>query len=260
MKQETLNMLHKKQIEILDVVDEFCKKNNLSYFFMGGTLLGAVRHQGFIPWDDDIDIGMPRKDYEFFCKNVSAFLGRQYFLQTSYTDSGYGRCFAKIRINNTLFLEESDCSVENKHHGIFLDIFPIDECKTKETQFVLFKRKLARFVDSYIICKRSDIKIVGARKLLNIFPVQFLLKLRDGLTKGRGEAYYVNFIGTIPKDKYEPTKRITFEGKQYCAPADCDFILKQQYGDYMTLPPIEKRVTHNPIRISFDLNGPDAEI
>ena len=66
MKQETLNMLHKRQIEILDVIDEFCKKNNLCYFLIGGTLLGAVRHKGFIPWDDDIDIGMPRKDYEFF--------------------------------------------------------------------------------------------------------------------------------------------------------------------------------------------------
>ena len=260
MKKETLDLLHQKQVELLDVIDAFCEQNNLKYFLIGGTLLGAIRHKGFIPWDDDVDVAMPRKDYEYLCKNISEYLGDKYFLQTSYTDKAYGRYFAKIRINNTVFLEEADCTVEKRHHGIFLDIFPLDESREKASKFVSFKRMIARYVDSYIVCKRGNIKIRGKAKVFYVFPIKFLIKLRDRLTRGKGNSYFVNFLGDTPKDKFEPLVRVEFEGKEYLAPKEYDYLLTKMYGDYMQLPPVDQRVTHNPVRISFDLNGKDAEM
>ncbi len=260
MKQETLTRLHQEQVKILDIIHKFCVDNNLKYYLIGGTLLGAVRHKGFIPWDDDIDIGMPRKDYERLLKTITPYLKDKYFLQTCYTDKWYGRSFAKIRINNTIFLEQNDCHVENRHHGIFLDIFPLDDTSLKISKWNIFKRKLANFIDSYIVCRRGNIKIKGFKKLLALFPMNYLLKQRDRLYKGNGDCYYLSFFGSIPKDKFDNAVLLSFEGKEYYAPIDFDYVLTTQYGDYMTLPPIEKRVTHNPVRISFDLSKEDAEI
>src|SRR5690606_2891856 len=113
------------QLEILIEFDRICKKNNIKYQLFAGTLLGAVRHKGFIPWDDDIDVCLLRKDYNKFIQACKTDLDSRSFLQTYVTDKNCIIQFAKLRKNNTLFLESgiSDCKT---HHGIFIDIFPLD--------------------------------------------------------------------------------------------------------------------------------------
>lgn len=260
MKQETLDKLHAVQLDMLDLIDGFCEKNNLSYYLAYGTLLGAVRHNGFIPWDDDVDIIMPRKDYEYLEEHISETMGEKYFFQSSYTDKHYGRSFSKIRINNTIFLEDDDSNVEGRHHGIFIDIFVMEDCGSTETGFFAIKRKIYKIIDSYIVLKRSNMTVPMNKKFFGILPIDILIKLRELLKKGRGSNYYVEYLGITSKEAFEPAKTLSFEGKSYKVPNKYDEILTGIYGDYMQLPPIEKRVTHNPVRISLNTEEADEQI
>ena len=123
--QETLNRMHLLHLDILKEFIRICNKYELRYFLLGGSCLGTVRHQGFIPWDDDIDVGMPRPDYERFMEIAQNELPEYYFLQNSKTDPDYPLCFAKIRDSRTTFIERS-VSHLNINHGIYFDIFPLD--------------------------------------------------------------------------------------------------------------------------------------
>ena len=127
-KDNVLDKLHSVQIEILDEIVGICDKHNLTYFLIGGTLLGAVRHKGFIPWDDDLDIAMPREDYEKFLKIAKTELDKKYYLHDISIDKNYWQPFIKIRKNNTLFDEKMIDNIET-HKGIFVDVFPFDNLK-----------------------------------------------------------------------------------------------------------------------------------
>ena len=260
MNSETLSKLHRCQVEMLDFIDEFCRKNNLTYYLIGGTLLGAVRHQGFIPWDDDVDIAMPRKDYEFFEKHIVNELGEKYFFQTCFTDKYYGRDFSKLRMNNTVFLEHADAHVENRHHGIFIDIFILEDSPKRRKGCSHLKFRAWQILDSYIVLKRGKIDIPANKKFLNLFPIGFLLRMRDWCKKGKGDCYFLSAAGIEEKSSYYPPKKLSFEGKEYLIPCEYEKILTSIYGDYMKLPPIDERVTHNPVRISFDVGGQDEKI
>ena len=132
-----------KEIElaIFRAFIDVCDKLNLKYYLLAGTLLGAVRHQGFIPWDDDIDVGMPREDYEIFVEKGQALLPKEYFIQTFKTDPDYAANFAKIRNCGTTFLETSvrNCNI---NHGVFIDVFPLhvySADKTAQKRFTNLK-------------------------------------------------------------------------------------------------------------------------
>jgi len=133
MNANQLKRLQNIEYEILQEIVRICEKNNLSYFLIGGTLLGAVRHKGFIPWDDDLDIAIPRKDYEKFLKICQTQLNSDYFLHCNKTDPDYWLPFAKVRKKNTLFDEKSITSIET-HKGIYNDVFPLDNAK-KTTKY-----------------------------------------------------------------------------------------------------------------------------
>ena len=122
--KKTLEKLHKVEIEILDEFVRICNKYNLEYYLIGGTMLGAVRHQGFIPWDDDIDVGIMRKDYDLFIKYAREELGDKYYLDCYETNKEYYLPFAKIRKNNTIFNEQVSAHLNN-HKGIYIDIIPV---------------------------------------------------------------------------------------------------------------------------------------
>ncbi|MBO5248238.1 MAG: LicD family protein [Clostridia bacterium] len=275
MNETCLKRLHETQVEILGVIASVCEKYGLTYYLIGGTLLGAVRHKGFIPWDDDLDIAMPRDDYEKFLTVAQSEFGERYFLQTVYTDKNYDQLFGKVRKNGTLFLESSDKDMV-KHHGIFVDIFPLDSGRREEIRknkalkdFLNFSKKLLRrrrwkgqrpFGIKYALKKILSFS-------LWLLPLEWLMKSRTRILRGTGDCY-VNFGSqysiekqTISKEKYDPPARLEFEGKEYQVPKDYDYVLRRIFGDhYMDLPPEEKRVTHNPLRLSFDTDGPDEEM
>ena len=268
MSKEKLNKLHEIQIELLDEVVKICKKNNLHYFLIGGTLLGAVRHQGFIPWDDDLDIAMPREDYEKFLNVALNHLDSKYFVDNFNTNKSYYLNFTKIRKKNTLFVQNFE-EYYNGPKEIWIDIFPLDNLKKEKGIFQDMRIKVIKclrsiahyrmgfFLGNKKICIK---KFVGT--IFKPISSSSMMKIADNLMKKgykKDSKYFINIASqynfhkqTISKTKFFPIKMLQFEGKEYFVPNDYDYVLKRIYNDYMVLPPLEKRITHNPKVLSFD--------
>lgn len=254
--------------EILDVIHKVCTENGLRYSLAYGTLIGAVRHKGFIPWDDDIDIMMPREDYEKLLAIWDQAAPKGYILQNVRTDPDFTQSFTKIRKDHTTFLQFEFEREKQYHKGIFVDIFPGDRVAPSKLE-----RKL-----QYIACAVNLLYnrghasgsegIVGAvEKFLLKAPKEKYSKRREAAEKwirrwnGNTSALYV-FPSTIeccrryyPADLFENMRTIEFCGKTYQCVSDPDAILRIDYGDYMQLPPEEERVwKHHPIVIDFEQN------
>lgn len=270
MNNKILRRLQLTELEILDEIVRICDKFNLKYYLAGGTLLGAVRHQGFIPWDDDIDISMPRSDYEKFIKIAPKELSNKYFLDSYETNKKYWQPFAKVRKNNTIMLEKV---VENynTHHGIWVDIFPIDNLDAdKMDQVNIIKDKYEKLFTliavklgiNYYNENKIKKKILSA--LLFFVPKKILTnKLTKLISSNKNEkskyliCYCGFYINNMEKERNNrsdifPLKKIEFEGKKYNCPNNCDKYLKDKYGNYMELPKEEDRRTHNPLKLEFD--------
>lgn len=248
--------LQPKALEILKVFIEVAEKLNLTYYLVEGTLLGAVRHKGFIPWDDDIDVGMPRADYEKFLSKAPDLLPKNFFLQTFKSDPGYPQNFAKIRNNNTTFLESS-LKNKNINQGLFLDIFPIDGCSLEFKNSSKFKltQLICNLRISYAYGKKySPLKVRLVRPLSLIFypTLKSALTAKERLyTATPNENLVTNYHSLwgdkeiMPASWYGNGTVLEFEGIKVNCPKEYDKWLTQVYGDYMKLPPEEKRVTHH---------------
>ena len=258
------------EYEILEVVANICEKNGITYCLQGGTLLGAIRHNGFITWDDDIDITMPRKDFEKFIRVCAKELPKDYFLQSYKTDKNSYKPYAKVRKNGTLFIETTDYIIPG-HQGIFIDIFPLDNTSSESGKNVFIKNKILCNVNNIMMIKaglhkRSAIKMIIAKAL----PMFFLQRLQQFLMKLAGnekDLYLASMGGTLdivkqtfPKNTYFPPVKHKFEKGEFYIPFDSDYYLKRVYGDYMTLPPKEKRHTHNPYKIIFNDGGEEFNV
>lgn len=261
-----LKQIQSKEIELFRAFISVCEQLNLPYFVVGGTLLGAVRHKGFIPWDDDIDIAMLRSDYEIFLSRAKEFLPENVFLQTIDTDPEYLANYAKLRHNETTFIESAVKS-KHIHHGLFIDIFPLDYYPASSLAKTVFQIRNKLYVHR-ISCEFEGIPFPGYYKPIHLllkllYPsVRTALRKRDKLfkkyTKGQKLASHCGAWGKkeiVPAGWYQSTVTLEFEGIQVTAPADYDAWLRHYYGDYMQLPPVEKRITHHYTEV-IDLDTP----
>lgn len=244
-----LDDIHRVQMEILDEVDRICKENDITYFLSGGTLLGAVRHKGFIPWDDDIDLWMTRKNYQKFKKVIKTELSERFFPEDYYTNLRCPLSILKIEKKGTRFVEGVFSGVPLSN-CIYIDIFPLDNIwkpAYKLQTAILIKLQAIR--DFKIrgvgkngnLLKRSIYSLMPLRvcrmlteltmRMFNIFPTRHLNQLCH---RGR---YWPKFIRSEIEDLIE----LEFEGKKYPVPRQYDKILRECYGDYMKLPPKEKQ-------------------
>ena len=256
MKEINTDELKKVQLEILDKVDEFCKKNKITYYLAGGTLIGAVRHKGYIPWDDDIDILIKREEYDFFIKNFDLSNDLKVVSIENCTD--YYLPFAKVINNKTILKEEVNSKV---NLGVNIDIFPLDEInKDNFNNFYRNQKTLINLLTlkNISIKKRGilkDLIIIGAKIFLLPFPKKILIKkINQNAQKYNGKN--CNCLGELVllmygngncwnKEYFDETILLPFENRKYSCPKEYDKILTNTYGDYMKLPPIEKQVTHH---------------
>lgn len=257
LKQD-LQKLHETELEILLEFKRICEKYNLTYYLVAGTLLGAVRHKGFIPWDDDIDVAMPREDFERFCHICSRELKREYFLQTKQTDPEYFMEIAKIRKNGTHVCEPK---VEHLdiHQGVYIDIFAMDKCPSNSFLVRSCFRVQYLLSTSIEVQKGIDTKYSGRNPLFRavfwIFRkvnLSVLYKMQDRLftlmNRFSGNEYCCTLAGRhgYPGEMYkkewlEKTVDLEFEGEVFKAPAYWHEALSNMYGDYQKIPEIKEQ-------------------
>lgn len=267
MNSNVLLRLQNQQLEIAKKVISICEKNSLQYFLIGGTLLGAVRHGGFIPWDDDFDIGMPRKDYDEFLKIAQIELGNDHYLHAYETDPQYWLPFAKVRKNGTFFNEKSIVPITS-HKGIFIDIFPFDNVISPTNKILPLLSKIIGTLSVLIYRKRGlDLEVEPSiRQKFFLFltkPISikilacFQQKLMT-LYNNRKTEYWVNwgsYYGykkeIMPKEKFFPLTQLSFGDAMFKVPNDYDYVLTKIFGDYMVPPPVEKRVGLHAVEIKF---------
>lgn len=266
---EQLAQLKQLEIAMLREFVNVCNKLNLRYYLLGGTLLGAVRHQGFIPWDDDIDVGMPREDYNVFLKEGQALLPKYLFIQSLNTEPEYPMCFAKIRNSKTTFVESSIAHL-HINHGVYIDVFPLDNYPDgeKEKAFVkknrFYNRRISMIyrLNGRLTCKQRAISLLMKLWYPN---VKTAIQKREKLYRSvRSSGRIANHGGAwgqkeiVPADWYGAGTPVMFEGMELMAPEKYHNWLTQVYGDYMQLPPVEKRVGHHYTDV-IDLEKPYTE-
>ncbi len=238
------------EMELLKKLLEVCKKHNLKIWAEGGTLLGAVRHKGFIPWDDDIDMAMPREDYDKLQAIAKDEFKAPFFFQSGYTDL-FPNGMTRLRMDDTAAILEHTIFI-NQHQGIFIDIFPLDIIPDNNEELMLFleerdreKDKLKLYCDYHYSLSnfRHNINIIKTRKQINRIGFNTYFKHYDHLLKKYASSHYhrISIFSWSPqpkyyrqKDWYRETIFLPFEDIMIPVPIDYDKILTKQFGDYMT--------------------------
>ena len=269
MNDEELLQLQAFENDMLRAVADVCEKNNITYYIGCGTLLGAVRHKGFIPWDEDVDVLMPYEDYIRFLEIAQDELGNKFFIQNSNTDKNWNRAYTTIRANNTTMVYEYARGWDI-HHGVWLDIFPLAKMKSRlDIRIKKFLLSISNYflMDNQLSANnRYFMKKFGAigvffLRLFYLIPFSARQKLHNWTVKivaGRKRKY--NYIAEIwtsitdyfPKDVFEGKKStVVFYEREYSTVPNYDKYLRLCYGDYMTPVKDEK----NQDFLIVDLNN-----
>ena len=273
---DILKRVQKTELIILKDFVELCDKNNLIYFGIAGTAIGAIRHGGFIPWDDDIDVAMPRKDFDKFIEIAKKEYSDKYTIMNGDENENYPLLTTRWMMNGTEFVEEPlkdiDCPL-----GIFLDIYPLDKIPDDEKLFKSQARK-SFFYSKLLILRSIPFPVLGfggiKKKIVYVICgcIHFILSLfnikkrwlykkcMDISTKYNclEETQRLDFLCDTTaflniheiKDIY-PLKKIDFEGIPLNFPHNIEKNLTKAYGDFMKLPPKEKRKNHYPYKLKF---------
>lgn len=250
-KEQLLEQLHEILFEMLCKIDDYCKENNITYFLSGGTCLGAVRHKGFIPWDDDADLMMPRPDYDRFVKGFASAYPDKYAISSLEIDPQWVRDNAQIWDMDTLLIMNN---IEEKEKGVFIDVFPIDGLPNakwmqkvfyKGTFFINFVRNARIRKGFYSTEKHIALKkIVGL--LVKPFSGRFLTELitKWALRYDYDKSKYVGVSTALkygdketqPKENMSRAVMLEFNGRDFPVPVGYDAYLSGLYGDYMAIP------------------------
>ena len=260
-----IEQLHQADLEIVKEVVALCEKYGLKYYMLGGSMLGAIRHKGFIPWDDDIDLGIPREDYERFLKIAPNELSRNLKIVNYKTDETYHYYITRVLDTDSKVME-SRFESEGKYTHLSIDIFPLDGTPNN---YLLRKWYCFRLMAHRAMASLhyKDVIVTKNRKWKEGFILWVMLKLPtermfnhhnqldkcDKLLKKysmKESKYTGNMMGAyktrelIPTDWYGDNSYYEFEGIKLRGIKEYDLYLKQLYGDYMQLPPEEKRKIH----------------
>ena len=249
--ETNIESIHRAELEILKKCKCVCEKHNIPYFLCYGTLLGAVRHGGFIPWDDDIDIMIPSDFIEKFKECFLAEAGSEYFYSDINTEKTALTPWIKIRKNNTTSMPEDLIKID-AHWGICIDIFPFYPVSGNIIS-ITFKKMLFNTADIFLrvteekYCKNTSIVL----KILSVIPYK-VRKATSNLAitllkTGNKNSKYVldGFMAMKREDISSKKTTLKFEDTDFCVPCEYDKYLKLAYGDYMKPPPEEERIGHN---------------
>ena len=254
-----------KLFNMLQLIDAICLKHGLDYWLDAGTLLGAVRHKGFIPWDDDMDIAMPRASYEQFIRIASAELPEHICLQSSETDKNYYSLGAplKIRDRTSYYLEKHEKGNEPYVQGLFIDVLVYDKMPINKTKRNLYKtvaKKLLHILSTKYTKLPMDhyhhlYKFIGyflPKRLLNRSLDKLVKQSNAASSPFLGRGYHCKKTTLVSTDDIYPLKRAPFETGYFNIPNHADIILTREYGDYMILPAEHERVLRHCIALTPD--------
>lgn len=264
-----MNDLQKVEFNMLKEFIRICDELNIKYYLVCGSALGAAKYSGFIPWDDDMDVALPRKDYEIFCDKAQEMLPKNLFLQNYHTDKNYPLIFSKIRNSDTTYIENSYSDL-NINHGVYIDVFPLDGYPEKTDEIQWVEKEKRRYLFSRLCClnvkrtfKTRLLVILEKLFLLHKNPAKFINRLEKVITSystDNSELWcnHGNWQGKLeyaPREQYGEGIIVKFEGIDVRIPELYDEYLTQKYGDWRADLPDEEKVGHHYYQI-MDLSRP----
>lgn len=265
-----IRILQRRIIGNMEAIDQVCREHGLRYYLWAGTMLGAVRHKGFIPWDDDMDICMPRPDYEQLIAHWHEWLPKPYKVIAPETDARYPYPFAKIEDASTTVLERPDFKFLE---GVYIDVFPIDGAPAGERERKHHFKRYKFWRHLLFLRGRDPFKHGhGPRSWFPWLIHQFWslqelqLKVKDYMTKYPYETsdyvcdYDDGLKGVIGKHLLGTPQPYQFEDKQFLGVEHYDEYLSNKYGNYMQLPPKEKQIQHHFFRLDLERSYQETTI